>query len=988
MVDGVFTMACDSSSSPTEEMSARATRARKILKAITDRSFPPRQELNTLENRCKALEGRFEEVTVVLDGHCKGNLASKDLFAATPILKISQTMVQVIDTLDGPEVAYDWLVSRWGTLERWIWSKSSLAYPKGRRGVIADLQDTLAGVVERIDDLDAFLTKRIRERPDGPWKEVGEHFIDALCALKLPVDALGVLRQMARLAIPPSIGIKLLLVRALAKSKSFESARELYNQVRKEMDGVREENLRAVWSADLYLNAMEGSIQQAKEVFRRLEGRGWVDFESVTMMLHATAVKGLVEATVKTFENFYPPRAKPHQLKHGKPTRADYTEVLYAHAQAGKMNDVPRWLKMMMNDDIPPDDYVYAILIKGFGSAGDITSLSKLLERMKFTGVKLNLHGYTTVIAFLARTGDSVEAERTYNQALEFGIKPDIKMLNALMYAHVQSGHWKGVVNVFGYIKSLPGKRYRPTTPTYNTLLKAFVLIGAPFPTVRDLVIELESMGTRPDVHTFGLLVQSACDNKEFDAALGLFGHMDKIVSKTKLDVEVTVYVLTILMGGFLRHGDEVRAREMFEEMKSRKIIPTAITYSSIGYAYAQRKTTETLELAEEFLKQLVMEGSEGSEDDELRAGWISASGGRSLALDSLYQPLMHIYAQLQQVEDVERLQKELLDHGGKTTLGGLAAHLAACRNSGDVAAGKETWSLIYDMASQRSKLGDVLSGDKTGSKTTSGGRREVVSQSNILCVPLSIYIDLLSSTGHHAEVAKVWDELRTHGFTFDSHNWNHLIIALIRAGEPERAFAILERVILPNTYPASSAGEAKNGSGPRQPDSPLSIVGGNNEVSLPVQDGSPVEASAWAETSVHRYNRRMEGVNRISKHLESHLTIDINPNRDVEDRLETLHLIPPTWNSWRPHPVTLSVLLQALTRLASGMLVRPIQGDSDSPGKSPDETAPVAETAKAVLKHIYSKYRGAVRAVREFETQEYLRARESAKDEQSIRWR
>jgi hypothetical protein len=131
-----------------------------------------------------------------------------------------------------------------------------------------------------------------------------------------------------------------------------------------------------------------------------------------------------------------------------------------------------------------------------------------------------------------------------------------------------------------------------------------------------------------------------------------------------------------------------------------------------------------------------------------------------------------------------------------------------------------------------------------------------------------------------------------------------------------------------------------------------------------------------------------MEGVNRITKHLESHPTIDISPHEEVANRLETLQLIPFTWNSWRPHPVTLSVLSQVLARLASGILIRPIKGDSGAPGESRDETTPIPETAKAVLKRIYSNYHGAVRAVREFEDQENERARRSVQDVQSIRWR
>jgi pentatricopeptide repeat-containing protein PET309 len=977
LADGVFTMACESSSTPAEAMSSRAAKIRRVLQVITDSSYPPRQELDILEARCMALEGRLEEVEAILNDYSQGDLTSEDALNATPIVQITQTMVRVINALHGPEAAYDWIVSRWKVIEQYISAKSLVVYSRASRTSITLLRNTLMRTVKRIDNPGDFLTERIRARPDGPWEGVGEHLIDALCSLQLFEEALDVMRRMEKLSISSSVNTKTSLVRVLVSEKRFKTAHQLYTQVREGLEGLREKELREVLSTGVYLHAMEGNVGRAKLDFMRLEQRGWVNFDTITSLLHATALRGLAKETIETFERFFPRGTQPSQYKYGKPDRTHYTEVLLAHAQTGTMDRVHIWLKRMMEDKISPDAYTYAILLKGFAFSNDVSSLLKLLRRMKTSGVKPNLYGYTIVISFLARAGDSVGAERTYKQALKDGVKPDIRMLNALMYAHVQSRYWQGVIDTFNYIKSIPDKRYRPTTATYNTLLKAYILIGTPFSTISDLVAEQEAIGTRPDAHTFALLVQSACDHREFDLALGLLDHMDRLAGKIDSEVEVTVYVLAILMGTFLKNGDKVRAREMFVQMKTRKIVPTAITYSKIIHAYAQEGTAETLALAEEFLRKLI---SEGLEDDGVRAGWISNSGGRSLALETLYQPLMYIYARLQRVEDVQRLQQELLDHGGRPSLGGLTALLAAYRNNVDVESGKQTWSLLFEMACQHSTLGDTMSSDETKPDE----RQEPISRSNILCVPLSIYVDLLSSTGNHTEIAKVWDELRTHGFTFDSHNWNHLIIALVRAGEPERAFAILERVILPNATPPIAAREAEDAD---RPDSPLSIVGGSNEASLPVRDGSVAVPPAWTETNVHKRSRRMEVIRRTSEQLDSHLISSVGPRGNFTHRLESLQLIPFDWNSWQPHSVTLSVLSQTLARLASGRLLHPIRGDSGTPDSSIDESTPSRDSAKDVLNRIYANYDGAVRAVKEFDRRRRDELAESLENGQLIRW-
>lgn len=960
LVDGTFTISCDTSSTPAEKMASRAAKVRRILEAITDSSHPPRQQLEIFEARCMALEGRFGEAEVILNRHCGGK-GARDPEHALPLLQIPQAIIRAIEILHGPEAAYDWLVSRWEAVEQHIWPNSRLVYSRAGQHAYANLRETLTRVVDRIENHGDFLTEGVRTRPDGPWREVGKHFIATVSAMRMPEEALGVIRQMERLSIPPPIGNRIALVRALAKEKSFGPAHELYAKMYKERKDMSEPMFRRLLGTGLYLHAREGSVEEAREVFERLRKRGWVDNRGVALMLHATSVKGLVKETIETFERFFPRRASCSQYEFGKPTVAHYTEVLFALTQAGDMDNVPVWLERMGKDGVIPDLYLHVILLKSFSSSQNDLAFFQLLKGMRSSGIKPNLQVYTTVLSLLTRKGDSVGVERTFQSALKDGIKPDIIMLNVLMHSHVQSGYWQGVIDTFNYVMTLPGRRHRPTTATYNVLLKAYVLLRAQFPIVRDLMAKQEALGTRPDAYTYALLIQSACDNKEFDTALSLLDKMDRLAAST--GSKVTVYVLTILMGAFLRHGDKVRALMMFEQMKSRNIIPTATTYSSIIRAYAEEKSPESLQLAEAFLKQLI---AGGSGDDGLRAGWASSSCGRGLALRTLYWPLMRVYGDLQRIEDVERLQQDLLEQGGRTTLGGLVALLAAHRNVAEVKAGREIWSLIFDMASQSSKLGDILSSDDTESESGSSAPREAITQTNILCVPLSIYIDLLSSTGNHTEVAMVWDQLQTHGFTFDSHNWNHLIVALIRAGEPERAFQVLERVILPNASPTSSAGEAEYGREHRQPDPLLSIVNGNNGVILPVQEGSAAEPPAWEEVTAHEDKRRVEDTSEL---MESYPTIDAAPGGDFVRGLKTLQLIPVAWSSWQPHVVTLSVLSHALTSLASGKPIHPIQGgpvSSELPS-STDKPTPNSEDAKAVLNRIYVNYPQAVEAVKGF---------------------
>ena len=66
---------------------------------ITSPRFPTRLELEIMEARCMALEGRLEDVEVALDKYCGRGFSSEHALNDTPLVQISQVMVRVIEFL-------------------------------------------------------------------------------------------------------------------------------------------------------------------------------------------------------------------------------------------------------------------------------------------------------------------------------------------------------------------------------------------------------------------------------------------------------------------------------------------------------------------------------------------------------------------------------------------------------------------------------------------------------------------------------------------------------------------------------------------------------------------------------------------------------------------------------------------------------------------------------------------------------------------------
>ncbi|KAG5220665.1 Protein Rf [Salix suchowensis] len=675
-------------------------------------------------------------------------------------------------------------------------------------------------------------TDSVADRQD--WDEerrlrLGQLLIEALCSRTLAVDAHSVFQEMSRQGLDVEHRLRLSLVRSLAEKASLATG--------------------------LYLYAHQGDVVQAERYFERLSKEDrWVGEPETAMLIYSYATNGRTEDAIAVFEQLFPDR---EEGEFGSPKAIHYSIIIYAFAQKGDFSAMNEWLEIMASAGFPPDIYVYSIILRGFALRGDVDSIIAVLDQMRAANILPTVVTYTTAITLLARRRDPIAVESVYKRAIQEGIIPDRKMINT------------GV----RLSQLIPMRHARLAIETYNTLLKAYILIGAPFRVVSKLFSRLESTGIRPDNITFTLLVQSACDSGLMDVASEIVEEMDRLSTQPNSDIKVDVYVLTIVMAGFLRLGNKIRAKETYEEMQTRGIQPTSLTFGAILKAYGRENSDESLQIAEEFVNSLMSSESPRTWD-------APAHGGKS-ALSQIYGPLIASFARKQRPKDVERVFQGYLDAGGAPTIGILSTLLNCYRCVFNVEAAKQ------DAHAFRKYEGRCSFEPVAGKYPL---------------YPLSIYIDVLSAAGLHTEIAEVWGKFQVHGFAFDSHNWNHLTVALIRAGEPERAFEVLERIAKRVARYALSFDK------------------------LPAREDLLSEPSE--DPPMHSAERRAKAANTVFKQIrqasEEETDLFEGDSGDFAHPLRILHQISPSWNIWAPHNATLSVLLMVLTRLQEGTLMDP----------------------------------------------------------------
>lgn len=902
------------------------------------------QHWHSLMARSYALSGSFTQAlhhARQLVRHPRG--ADQDVYLSR-LFETYETICLAMKYHSQPAAVLDLLVEEWKTLgHSLLYSRTSPQYPAVHNR-LGSFRDVVFRIISYIQVPSRVMREVAGRASPETLKLTAIVYMEIMCRNDMGVDAFRVLQEMTHHKVQVPLRLKLYIVKALIKSNSYESANNLYLSVASEP--TSDSDRRHYLISGLHLYAHQGLVELAQDAFTQLQKEGGVDIKVLGTLLHLYGVRGDSENAVKTFEEYFS-EGSPHV-----PGIHHFTAVIFAHSTRGDYDGMNAWLEKMVQAGISPDKHVYNIILTSLADRGDFQAMKNVLDQMRSAGYKPDRVEYTTLISRLGFVKDPAAADLVYARALKEGVIPDRLMMSALMDAHVEAGSWQGVITAFDFIRQSETKGIRMSIEVYNTLLKAYVLSGSPFHVVSKLFQRLEEVDVQPDVYTFSLLIQSACDAGFMKTAMDLFMEMEKMSKHWKTTIHVNVYVLTIIMAGYLRLKDKVRARAVLDDMVQRGIDPTSVTYGLIIRAYGNEKTNKSVAIAEEFISFYL-------ETEEKRR---SGENGipRSDALNSIYAPLMTAYAHRQKPEEVERLSQQMVEAGGESTLGTLTTLLDAHRRLGNIEAVKRGWTQIVELS--KNIMTDV---DPLFENDSIKPDPERVK--NILAVPLSIYVDALSAAGQHLEIAKVWRELQTRGHTFDSHNWNHLTVALLRAGEPERAFEVIERVILPyrrQTFELVF-----------RPEMPSSILVSDLP---PPPDGRLTEPRPPSQSPLHSGERRSTTADLVARKARPWMTD--TQSEDFALPLNVLYQVSPAWNIWRPHNITLRLLSRALAILQSGRVIASQDQRSSELFSSTvvDQKELEEQTALAgeTLGRIYENYPMTVQAVKNYETWQLQRGR------------
>ena len=605
---------------------------------------------------------------------------------------------------------------------------------------------------------------------------------------------------------------------------------------------------------------------------------------------------------------------------------ADVVKPHVRYSDSQHINELLDYFEDMCSP-VKPKQGTYNMLLQTYVQQIDVAKAFETIERIrKIFGVP-GVYTWTMLVTLFAHRGDPDSAKRVFSEMVSNGVQPSKHTYTSLMNAYIEAGSWDQAIAIFDHLDAYGDDHpLKPDLHACTTLIKAYVLMGAPVSKVIDIYRQMIARNIKPSGSTFALLLQSACDAGMIDLAEEIFAKMDqKAQSFPKTDDRNAspafpdVYSFSIMIRGLLRSGMKQEAKEYYDEMVQRGIEPSSATWSILISAYAQASDenagTIVQGLLDDYLEYYLTNGDATSGVEKRvrqRLFSVDKNIARGTALHSVYGPVITAYAKNgnsgnrpsqtsievlsisalhtdlpdvpyaesqnlapavsnQTAQALQKFREMLSQPQSKPSITIYTALLDAYRRANDSQGLRLVWDNLFDFAVAATQNGYAFGLNQQNSVGGTDRPRPVdPSRRNLLCLPLSVYIEALSSNHLHEEVARVWVQAQQHGFGFDAGNWNHLAVALVRAGDVTRAFWTVDKILLePDAEPERTVEREdlqEVTDIPANTAAELQIATHDEELELDAR-------SARAETPIRPPNRAHEHQEDVKKHYQRYGT-------------------------------------------------------------------------------------------------------------------
>ncbi|KAJ2682902.1 hypothetical protein IWW39_005788 [Coemansia spiralis] len=264
-----------------------------------------------------------------------------------------------------------------------------------------------------------------------------------------------------------------------------------------------------------------------------------------------------------------------------------YTCMLAAECRVGNFEQALSLLDEMEAAGLQPDITVRNVLLEGIVRHKGLDAGLRESELMEQSGFELDGFTYSTLLMAAIKEGRSEETERLLSTSAAKGFLPSRRIVQLLP---IDPLYVLDILTKSGAID---------TIRVYNTLIQAAVRRNN-FNQALQLIAHLRSHGAKPNVVTYGLLLDALSKAGQLTQAKAMFKEVFEGGS-----VEPDMHIFTTMIDACGRSGDIVAMFGFKDAMKNYNLPPAEPVYNSI-LSSLSRQRNSNLKLVMATVNELV----------------------------------------------------------------------------------------------------------------------------------------------------------------------------------------------------------------------------------------------------------------------------------------------------------------------------------------------------------------------------------------------
>ncbi|ESQ49107.1 hypothetical protein EUTSA_v10020113mg [Eutrema salsugineum] len=236
---------------------------------------------------------------------------------------------------------------------------------------------------------------------------------------------------------------------------------------------------------------------------------------------------------------------------------------------------------------------------------------------------------------------------------------PDSRIYTTLMKGYMKNGRVADTARMLEAMRRQDDSKSHPDEVTYTTVVSAFVKAGL-MDRARQVLGEMARMGVPANRITYNVLLKGYCKQLQIDKAEDLLREMAEDAG-----IEPDVVSYNIIIDGCILIDDSAGALSFFNEMRTKGIAPTKISYTTLMKAFAMSGQPK---LANRVFDEMMR-------DPRVKVDLIA------------WNMLVEGYCRLGLIEDAKRVVSRMKENGfypNVATYGSLANGVSLARKPGE----------------------------------------------------------------------------------------------------------------------------------------------------------------------------------------------------------------------------------------------------------------------------------------------------------------